>query len=199
MRSLIDASLTPFCSWSWSFSPSETASTVSSSASSVLASLGIGGYLAGAKHAPAGTKRISNLLRSPRWRHELSRFLLSRADERLQELEAQEEVALVLWDDSELEKPESEKLEGLGIVCSGKAKRLKKYRKGCYNPPGKTVIVPGIHWSGCVLTGMQGVASLVMMRWWTNRGKCASRMRNQHRAMLRILQRGLGAAGHPCV
>lgn len=151
----------------------------------------LGGYLAGAKHAPAGTKRISNLLRSRRWQHKLiSRFLLDKADERLQELETQGESGLLLWDDSELEKPESEKLEGLGLVCSGKAKRLTKYRMGCYNPAGRAVIVPGIHWSGCVLTRMQGVASLVMMRWWTNRGKFASRMRNQHRAMLRILHRG---------
>ncbi len=148
----------------------------------------LGGYLLGAKQAPAGTKRISNLLRSERWRHRLiHRFLLITADQHLTELEAQDEQALVLWDDSELEKPESEKLEGLGVVRSGKAKRLKKYRKGCFNAPGKEVVVPGIYWTGTVLLGMKGVATLVMMRWWTNRGSLASKARNQHRAMLRLL------------
>ncbi len=68
----------------------------------------LGGVLLSPEHAPAGTKRLSNLLRSTRWSSEqIDHFLHSQATSRLAELEAQGEDALLLWDESVLEKPES--------------------------------------------------------------------------------------------
>jgi len=45
-------------------------------------------------------------------------------------------TALVIWDESVIEKPESIALEGLGPVRSSKAARLKRIKPGYYNPPG---------------------------------------------------------------
>jgi len=68
----------------------------------------LGGYLSSPSHAPAGTKRLSNLLRSPRWSASLiGHFLSQQADARLAALEAIGEGALAIWDESVLEKPES--------------------------------------------------------------------------------------------
>src|SRR5438045_3240939 len=51
----------------------------------------LGGYLLSPEHAPAGTKRLSNLLRCDKWSHKrIGRFLWERACERLKELEAKE-------------------------------------------------------------------------------------------------------------
>ena len=80
----------------------------------------LGGYILSPAQAPAGTKRLSNLLRSKRWSYRLlERYLWRRATERVQELYAAEETALAVWDESVLEKSESIALEGLCAVQSG--------------------------------------------------------------------------------
>jgi hypothetical protein len=57
----------------------------------------LGGYLASADHAPAGTKRLSNLLHSPKWQSsQIETYLWQRAQTRLGELEQTGEEALVL-------------------------------------------------------------------------------------------------------
>ncbi len=67
----------------------------------------LGGYIAGHAHAPAGTKRLSNLLRCPNWQASLiDEFLFTRARQRVSQLLAQGKRPLFLWDDSRLEKPE---------------------------------------------------------------------------------------------
>jgi hypothetical protein len=77
----------------------------------------LGALLASPAHAPAGTKRLSNLLRCLRCDGRLiEQFLWQRATDSLQAVERQGETPLVLWDESMLEKPESLKLEGLGSV-----------------------------------------------------------------------------------
>jgi hypothetical protein len=54
----------------------------------------LGAYLLSAQHAPAGTKRISNLLRSSKWRSVIiERFLWERANARLEQLEEQQSQA----------------------------------------------------------------------------------------------------------
>src|SRR5947209_1681734 len=68
----------------------------------------LGGYLLGPEHAPAGTKRLSNLLRSPKWSAQvIEDFLWMRATTHLTDLETSGDEALLLWDESVLEKPES--------------------------------------------------------------------------------------------
>ncbi|MDQ6695283.1 MAG: hypothetical protein M3014_12835, partial [Chloroflexota bacterium] len=73
----------------------------------------LGAYLMPPDQAPAGTKRISNLLRCTKWEHTIiERFLWDRAKERVEELVQNEEQVLAIWDESVVEKPESIKLEG---------------------------------------------------------------------------------------
>gem|GEM_PF-1451877 len=138
----------------------------------------LGGYLSSPSHAPAGTKRLSNLLRSPRWSAGLiAHFLWQQADARLAALEAAGEDALVVWDDSVLEKPESLALEGLGAVRSSKAHRLTHIKPGYFDPPPKPIFVPGMQWIGVLLLGMSGPPTVAATRWWTSRGIGASEER----------------------
>ena len=106
----------------------------------------LGAHVISPAQAPAGTKRLSNLLRSPKWSHTLlERFLWKQADRELTQLEERGELALAIWDESVLEKPESIALEGLCPVRSSKAARLKRIKPGYYNPPGgPPVFVPGL-------------------------------------------------------
>ena len=91
----------------------------------------LGAHVLSPSKAPAGTKRLSNLLRSPRWSHTLlDRFLWHLADQALGQWEETGETALAIWDESVLEKPESIALEGLCAVRSSKAARLKRIKPG---------------------------------------------------------------------
>jgi hypothetical protein len=139
----------------------------------------LGAFLVSPEHAPAGTKRLSNLLRSKRWSADLlSDYLWEQATSRLQDLVCRSRSPLVVWDESVLEKPESIALEGLGSVRSTCAQRLKRIRRGYYNPPsGPPVVVPGLHWLGLLLIGSSGPPTLAAMRWWTNRGERAEEKR----------------------
>src|SRR5690349_21507062 len=140
----------------------------------------LGTFLTPPGHAPAGTKRLSNLLRSDRWSSdEISDYLWEHAQQRLFDLICRQRDPIAVWDESVWEKPESIALEGLGSVVSAKAKRLKRIRKGYYNPPGgPPVIVPGLNWLGLLLLGTGAPPVLAAMRWWTNRGERAEEMRD---------------------
>ena len=146
----------------------------------------LGGVLLSPQHAPAGTKRLSNLLRSRRWQASLiASFLWRGAERRVEELEQAGEPVLAVWDESCLEKPESIALEGLCAVRSTKAARLKHIRPGFYNPPGgRPVFVPGLHWLGVLVVGYQGPLTVAAMRWWSSRGIQASDARTQEKALL---------------
>jgi hypothetical protein len=132
----------------------------------------LGAYLATPDHAPAGTKRLSNLLRAAEWGSWLiEHFLWQQADARLLALEQVGEEALLLWDESVIEKPESLALEGLCAVRSSKARLLKRVKPGYYNPPGgPPIFVPGMNWLTVLLLGRTGPPTLAAMRWWTTRG-----------------------------
>ena len=146
----------------------------------------LGAHVLSPDQAPAGTKRLSNLLRSPKWSHILlERFLWYRADQGLAQLEEEDGRALAIWDESVLEKPESIALEGLCPVRSSKAARLKRIKPGFYHPPGgPPVFVPGLQWLTVMVAGMQGPPSLAAMRWWTSRGKLASERRTNTTSLL---------------
>jgi hypothetical protein len=146
----------------------------------------LGAFLTSPAQAAAGTKRLSNLLRSKRWSAEtLSDYLWKQARSKLSDLVCRGRDPLVLWDESVWEKPESIALEGLGSVVSARAKRLKRIRRGYYNPPGGApVIVPGLNWLGLLLIGSAGPPALAAMRWWTNRGARAEEKRSVERSLL---------------
>lgn len=146
----------------------------------------LGGYILGPGQAPAGTKRISNLLRSNKWHYGLiERYLWQEGDRRVAALHGSSEEALVIWDESVIEKPESGKLEGLCAVRSSKAKRLTHVKPGFYTPPGRPIFVPGMNWVGLLVIGMTGAPVVAAMRWWTTRGKLTSDRRTEETKLLR--------------
>lgn len=132
----------------------------------------LGGYICGFDRAPAGTKRISNLLRSQKWSARLiDHFFFQKTLDRVAKLKAQGKRPLLLWDDSCVEKHESWLAEGLCSVFSSKAKRLTRIRPGFFNPPKARICVPGFKWTGVFLSHLGGVPSVCHMQWWTTRGK----------------------------
>jgi hypothetical protein len=171
----------------------------------------LGGYILSPHQAPAGTKRVSNLLRSAKWHYSLiDQFTLQQANNRVEKLVEQGEDVLLVWDESELEKSESIELEGLCAVRSLKAARLKRHKPGFHRPPpGPPVFVPGMHWLGLLVVGLSeksGPPMMAAMRWWTTRGGRASERRTQEwllmrecahrwgRGVLHIFDRGFAGA-----
>lgn len=132
----------------------------------------LGSYLLSPAQAPAGTKRISNLLRSPKWSDEnIINYLALQSQLYCQRLQKQaNERLLLLWDESVQEKAESLKSEGLCAVRSSKAKRLLRIKPGYYLPPTKEAVhVPGLRWVGLLLCGLWQAPQLARFRWWTSR------------------------------
>jgi hypothetical protein len=156
----------------------------------------LGAFLTSPETAAAGTKRLSNLLRSRRWSADvLSDYLWEHAQQKLFDWIARQRDPLAIWDGSVWEKPESIALEGLGSVVSAKAKRLKRIRKGYYNPPGgPPVVVPGLNWLGLLLSGTGSAPVLAAMRWWTNRGERAEEQREVERSLLEKCSAAWGKA-----
>lgn len=156
----------------------------------------LGGYLLSPERAPAGTKRISNLLRSRKWHGGLiSSYLWRQGDELVADLQAKGERALCLWDESVLEKPESIALEGLCPVRSSTARRLKRIKPGFYNPPtGRPVFVPGMQWVSLVVTGLKTAPRVAAMRWWSSRGPWSSQKRSEEHHLLTVAVRRWGPA-----
>jgi hypothetical protein len=154
----------------------------------------LGGYLLGAEHGRAGTKRISNLVHSQRWSAEIiEEFLWQEATQRVEELWARGELPLVIWDESVLEKPESLQAERLCAVRSTKAVRLKRIKPGFFNPPGgRPIFVPGFHWLQILVVGRKGYPTLAHMRWWTTRGELASQKRTEESEVLAYLDQVWG-------
>lgn len=153
----------------------------------------LGSYLTDPAHAAAGTKRLSNLLRSSKWSSTLTEdFLWEGATGELERLEREGRTALLLWDESVLEKPESIANADLGSVRSSKAHRLTRLKPGYYRPPAAPTFVPGFQWIGLLLAGMTGPGRLAALQWWTNRGERKSDKRTEEAA---LLQRAVDAWG----
>ena len=146
----------------------------------------LGSYLLGAEHCRAGSKRISNLVHSKKWEAGLIEdYFWQVGMQRVEELWAQGERPLVIWDESVLEKPESLQAEGLCAVRSSKAVRLKRIKPGFFNPPGgRPIFVPGFHWLKVLVLGQKGNPTLAHMRWWTTRGEQQSQVRTEEGAVL---------------
>lgn len=154
----------------------------------------LGGYLLTPEQAPAGTKRLSNLLRLPHWSASLlADWLWQQADARIQALCAAGETPLLVWDGSVLEKPQTIKNADLCAVRSSKAHRMGRIRPGFFNPPGgRPICVLGLHWLGLLVLGRVGAPVVAAMQWWTSRGERASDQRTQVR---RLLTRSVAAWG----
>jgi hypothetical protein len=129
----------------------------------------LGAYLLSPQQAPAGTKRLSNLLRCPKWHPSLiARFLWQAAHRRVAQLHQAGEESILLWHQSVLEKPETHAADGLGSVRSSKAARLLRIRPGFYRPPtGRPVFVPGMRWLCLLVIGLAGPPTVAAMRWFS--------------------------------
>lgn len=152
----------------------------------------LGGQLLDGEHAPAGTKRIHNLLRQPYWgAQEVTDFLWQQADQGIdQRLNPQEDV-YVIWDESVIEKPESLKPERLCAVRSSKARRLKRIKPGYFNPPGgRPIFVPGFNWLQVIVTGLRGAPVLAHLHYWTTRGETQTTKRQEeHQVLQQVAKR----------
>jgi hypothetical protein len=95
----------------------------------------LGGFVKGFDRAPAGTKRISNLLRSKKRTSETIDYqLFTLAQFRIEKICQQGKRPLILWDDSRVEKHEIKMAEGLCSVFSSKGQRLTRIRPGFFHP-----------------------------------------------------------------
>lgn len=123
----------------------------------------LGEVLLSPDKAPAGTKRLSNLLRSKKWQASaIIDYLACQAQAYAQELLGKQQLVLLLWDESVQEKHESLESEGLCAVRSSKARRLLRIKKGYYDPPTREAVhVPGLRWVELVLCGRRPTS------WWT--------------------------------
>lgn len=146
----------------------------------------LGAFLLSPDHAPAGTKRLSNLLRCPRWKPDLlHRFLWRGAEAHREQIAQAGEEALLLWDESVLEKNESQVAEGLCPVRSSKAARCLKVKPGFYRPPTtKPVFVPGMHWVALLLCGRNLPPCVAAMKWWSSRGEQKTSLRAVQQRLL---------------
>jgi hypothetical protein len=146
----------------------------------------LGGYLLSPAQAPAGAKRISNLIHAADWSaDDIGAILWQQASERVQALEAAGEEVLLVWDGSVWEKPESQASADWCVVRSAKARRLSRRRKRMTIPhKGPPILVPGLHWEGLLVVGMDGPPTLAHMEWWTTRGEHATTQRAVDQALL---------------
>jgi hypothetical protein len=148
----------------------------------------LGSYLLGPAHAPAGTKRISNLIHAKNWSaDDINTAFWKEASARVQTLTEEGSAVLAAWDGSVWEKPESQAAPDWCPVRSAKARRLARRRKGMSLPhKGPPILVPGLHWDGIVVLGMDGAPTLAHLEWWTTRGAHAT---NQRAVEQRLLDR----------
>jgi hypothetical protein len=163
----------------------------------ILSELGsyMDGYRGLSTSAPAGTKRIGNLIRSIKWSvFHIDEYLMNEADKEVKNLKNLGKRILCIWDGSVIEKPESAKLEGLCPVLSTKAKRLNRSRKGLVfnKPAGKPITVTGMQWTGALIAGMERMVKVAMMSWWTTKGDYAVKQRQKEEEMLRSVVRKWG-------
>ena len=158
----------------------------------------LGGELLSAEHAPAGTKRLSNLVHAAKWRAGLiTRFLWQRASEHLSQWQQAGQDGLLLWDERGWEKPESWHLEDLGPTRSSNAARLTHSKPGYDWPARGPMFVPGLQWLAVLLVGrlaQQGPPLLGAQRWWTKRGPRSSCKRDAEGKVLVERAAGWGPA-----
>lgn len=79
-------------------------------------------------------------------------------------------------------------------MLSSKAKRLNRSRLGllCNLPSLRPIRVIGMEWTGTIITGLEGIPRLAVMRWWTTKGDYAAKMREIEEEVLRVVVRRWG-------
>lgn len=145
----------------------------------------LGSAICGPEHAEAGTQRLQRALHHAGWASEvIEEVLWEQAERSRKQMQERGETPLCIWDSSVLEKPESEKLEGLGAVRSSRVRRLARSRTGLFNQPSRIpVSVRGFEWESLLLLGQSGVPQVVVMKWW-GRQKGVSGQQRQHQQIV---------------
>src|SRR2546421_199117 len=130
---------------------------------SELTTSALGSAICEPAHAEAGTQRLQRALHHQGWEAEvIEEVLRQEAEKSRQQMQQRGETPLCIWDSSVLEKPESEKLQGLGAVRSSRVRRLARSRKGVFNQPARMpVSVRGFEWESLLLLGQSGVPQVV--------------------------------------
>ena len=151
-----------------------------------LTTSALGSAICGPAHAAAGTQRLQRALHHEGWEAEvIEEVLWQEAERSRQQMEQRGETPLCLWASSVLEKPESEKLEGLGAVRSSRVRRLARSRKGLFNQPSHMpVSVRGFEWESLLLVGQSGVPQVVAMKWWSRHKGVPGQQRQQQHVLL---------------
>src|SRR3989440_1999029 len=146
----------------------------------------LGSVLCGPAHADAGTQRLQRALHHQGWEAEvIEEVLWEEAEKSRHQMQQQGETPLCIWDSSVLEKPESEKLQGLGAVRSRRVRRLTRSRKGLFNQPSRLpVSVRGFEWESLLLLGQSGVPQVVAMKWWSRHKGVPGQQRQQQQVLL---------------
>ena len=151
-----------------------------------LTTSALGSAICGPAHAQAGTQRLQRALHHEGWEAEvIEEVLWQEAERSRQQREQRGETPLCIWDSSVLEKPESEKLEGLGAVRSSRVRRLARSRKGLFNQPSPMpVSVRGFEWESLLLVGQSGVPQVVAMKWWSRHKGLPGQQRKPQQVLL---------------
>jgi hypothetical protein len=152
----------------------------------------LGSAICGPAHAEAGTQRLQYALHHKGWEAEvIEEVLWQEAEQSRQQMQQRGETPLCIWDSSVVEKPESEKLQGLGTVRSSRVRRLARSRKGLYNQPSRMpVSVRGYEWESLLLVGANGIPQVVAMRWWgRQKGVPGQQRQQQHSLLSQVAQR----------
>src|SRR5947199_4913244 len=151
-----------------------------------LTTSALGGAMCGPAHAEAGTQRLQRALHHQGWEAEvIEEVLWQEAEQSRQQMQQRGETPLCIWDSSVLEKPESEKLEGLGAVRSSRVRRLARSRKGLFNQPSRLpVSVRGFEWESLFLVGQSGVPQVVAMKWWSRHKGLPGKPRKPQQVLL---------------
>src|SRR2546423_9379047 len=159
----------------------------------------LGSAICGPAHADAGTQRLQRALHHQGWEAEvIEEVLWQEAEKSRQQMQQQGETPLCIWESSVLEKPESEKLEGLGAVRSSRVRRLARSRKGLFNQPSRLpVSVRGFEWESLLLLGQSGVPQVVAMKWWSRHKGVPGQQRQQQHVLLSQVAQRWGRQGRP--
>jgi hypothetical protein len=130
----------------------------------------LGAYIASPAQAPAGTKRLSNLLRSAKWTgRAIAQYLWEQADAVVARQEATEQPVYAVWDESVLEKAESAATPAMCPVRSSRAGRLAKSKVGYFQRLSRPVMVRAMHWLGLLVLAPGQPPTLASLRWWSGR------------------------------
>src|SRR5437016_14313106 len=146
----------------------------------------VGSGIGGPAQAEDGTQRLQRALHHEGWEAEvIEEVLWQEAEKSRQQMQQRGETPLCIWDSSVLEKPESEKLQGLGAVRSSRVRRLARSRKGVFNQPARMpVSVRGFEWESLLLLRQSGVPQVVAMKWWSRHKGVPGQQRQQQHVLL---------------